>query len=91
MELENIDTVKQHLAVGLVVQTQQCFADRRLAAAGFADQPERGTAANVEGYAVHSLDVTCHLAEQAVFNGKVFFQVLHLEQRFAHTGSLPSE
>ena len=49
------------------------LADRRLAAAGFADETERLAFVYREGHAVDGLDVAHRALEKALFDGEVLF------------------
>ena len=60
------------------------LADRRLAAAGFADETERLAFVYCEGHAVDGLDVAHRALEKALFDGEVLFEVFDFKYWFRH-------
>ncbi|MCP1739905.1 hypothetical protein ABIF99_008403 [Bradyrhizobium japonicum] len=82
-------TVEDHLARGDVEQPQDGAADRRLAAAGLADQRQRLALRDFERDTVDGIDIFGLAAEQALFDRKMLLEVVDLEQRRAHAAMAP--
>ena len=69
--------VEEHLATGLfTAQTQNSTASRGFSASGLTDQAHRAAAAQVEGNAVHSLNIAHSLGQQAALDGEILFEVV---------------
>ena len=79
--------IQHHLAGGDVEQPQDGPADRRLAAAGLADERQRLAALDLKGHAVHRIDPVGLAAEQAAADRKMLLEVVDLEQRGAHAAA----
>ena len=71
---------KQHAACRRLNQPDDGAAERRLAAAAFADQPERFTRRDAEAHVVHRLHGFADAAENPVLDGKMHLQVFDVEQ-----------
>ena len=70
--------VKQHLAAGLLPgQAQDGTARGGLAAAGLAHKTHGGAAPEVEGHAVHRLDIADGFGDHAALDGEVLFELVH--------------
>ena len=77
----DVGSVQQDLPAGRLQQFQQGPADGRFAAAALAHQPQRLAGRDVEGHAVHRIDVAGRAARTAPWwIGKCFFRSLHLEK-----------
>ena len=77
VQVVDLLAVEQDLAVGLVAgQAQDGAAGGGFAAAGLAHQAHGAAAAQVEGDAVHSLDLADGAADQTALDGEVFLQVI---------------
>ena len=85
-QIVDAPAVQHHLARGDVEQPQDGAADRRLAAAGFADQRQRLAARDLERHAVDRVDDVFPAAEQAAAHRKVLFQIVDLKQRDLQQG-----
>ena len=83
-EIVDALAVEDHLTCGDVEQPQDRAADRRLAAAGLADQRQRLALRDVERHAVDGIDRAALRAEQAPWTAKVLLEVVDLEQRRVH-------
>ena len=77
-EVIDLPAVEQHLAAGLfAAQAQDGAAGGGLAAAGLAHQTHGGAALQIEGDAVHGLDLAHHVWEtMPPLMGKYFFRWL---------------
>src|SRR5699024_4542275 len=69
-----------HVAGGGLDQLQYGAAQRAFAGAGFTDQAEYLAAIDIETDAIHGLDDTCILVEQAAADREVGVQVVDLQQ-----------
>ena len=84
-EVRDVRAVEDDLAAGRLVQAQEGAADRRLAAPGLADEPERLAALDPERDAVDGL----HVADVAVHHDSApdrepDAEVVDLDERIAH-------
>ncbi|MHC2477417.1 hypothetical protein ACVJF0_008394 [Bradyrhizobium elkanii] len=86
-EIVDALAIEHDLAGGDVEQPQDGAADRRLAAAGFADQREGLAASDLKGHAIHGVDRAGAAAEQAAANRKMLLEVVDLEQRSTHAAA----
>ncbi len=86
-----VDTlaVEDDLARSNLEQPQNGAADRRLAAAGLADQRQRLAARDLERHAVHRIDELGLSPEQALVDRKMLLEVVDLEQRRTHAATAP--
>ncbi len=86
---EVIDTlaIQHHLAGGDVEQPQDGPADRRLAAAGLADQRQRLAARDLKGHAVHRIDPFRSAAEQSATDREVLLEVVDLQEWSVHAAA----
>ena len=80
----DILAIKMDFARGWFDQAQHAAPGGRLAAAGFADQPEGFAALDGEIDAVDSVNAAGLAAEQAAFDRKLLGQVPDPEQRLTH-------
>src|SRR5581483_7396702 len=86
-------------------QLEERAPDGRLAAAGFADEPQRLAGCHMEGYAIHGKDLTREAREDPLVDREMLLEVAHLHhggrgparlggQRAAfgivHSGALPT-
>src|SRR5258708_28549244 len=78
--------VEHYLAGGDVEQSQDGGADRRLAAAGLADERQGLATRDLEGHAVHGIDKG-PAAEHAAADRKMLLEVVDLEQRGTHAAT----
>ena len=74
---QDVAALEDRLAGGRLVQAHQRQADRRLARARFADEPERLALGQPERHVLHRLELA--LAEEALARIEVLAEVLHVE------------
>ncbi len=80
-EMGDIEPVQANAAPGRLDETKDAARHRRLAAAGFADQPERLSDANGKAHAVHGMHGADFAAKDAASHRIMLFQVRYFEQR----------
>jgi hypothetical protein len=81
-EPRDVGPVEHDAPARRVVEPQDRAADRRLAAAGLSDEPQRLAAANLEADVVDGLDVTDVAVEHdARFDREVDLEILQLNER----------
>ena len=64
---------------GRLEQLEQGAADRRLAAAALADQPQRLAALDVERHAIDRMDVAGHAREHALVDREMLLEIADLD------------
>ena len=82
--------VQDHLAAGQPEQPQHRLADGGFAAARFAHQRQRLALRDVEGHAIHRIDIAGGAAEEAAAQREVLLEVVDLKYRGVHAASAPS-
>jgi hypothetical protein len=73
--------IETHLACGRFHEAQHAPPQSRLATSGLADKTERLSLANRERNPIHGLHLPDDPLEETAVNGKVFHQVLDLQER----------
>ena len=79
-EPDDVDAVEHDLAGGRLEQAQDRPTERRLAAPGLADEPERLASADVEIDAVDGLQVAGRALEEPLADGEVLLQTSDAQQ-----------
>ena len=90
LQRPDVAAFKMNLARGRLDQAQHATPGGRLAAAGFADQPEGFAALDVKIDAVDGMDAAALAAEQAAFKEKFLGQIFDAEQRLTHGATVAS-
>ncbi len=80
----DVGTLEPDFARTRLDQPQDAAAGGRLAAARFADQPQRLALADVEAHAVDGMDAVDLAREHAAGHGKVLLEVLYGQQGLGH-------
>ena len=75
--------MKNDLAFGRIEGAQDRTAGRRLAGPALSDQSQSFALKDVEANAVHCLYRSGAAAQKTLFQGKIFFEIFHLEQHAA--------
>src|SRR5580698_11147073 len=79
--------IEYHLARRDIEQAQDSAADRRFAAAGFANQGQRLAARDFKGHPVHGIDAARIALEQMPADREMFLEVIDLQQRRVHAAA----